>query len=311
MARRFLRQANSCPKIYRPVCGADRLPYTNDCLAADAGTRVACLGACPCAQEEERVLVAAGGGAGVPGPVPVSEPAVPADGAGSAPVACPAIYRPVCSTAGVVRPNGCAARAAGEAVECQGTCPCPGAHASQPAAAAAGALPGPRHAFSQPGGLGDCGLIVDHSAASLLKCPSCCMHADLLAALAGGGGVLLVPSDAALLSALDAANTTVDAWLGDAAALRQALAHHAILQPGPHFSPYANGSATTEAGDAVSFQASPDGQPLSVTGREAGGSGDARSEPLAPGSVSQGCGLFAVVTDVLIDQDLGLEAGLD
>ena len=115
------------------MCGSDRRPYANDCLATDAGARVACLGACPCAYEEERVRVAAGGGvpsgagAEVPNPVsvPDSVPAAPelGSGPGSGPLFCPAIFRPVCSSAGTDHSNDCAARAAGQAVACKGPCP--------------------------------------------------------------------------------------------------------------------------------------------------------------------------------------------
>ena len=71
-----------------PVCGADGITYSNDCLAKCAGTSVASKGSCPSSS---------------PKPAAVGTKICP----------CPRIYSPVCDTKGTQYDNECLAKCAG------------------------------------------------------------------------------------------------------------------------------------------------------------------------------------------------------
>ena len=96
--------ANLFPCSYLPVCGADNQTYGNNCMATAAGVEVAHEGECT-------------------GPTPL--PIAKDDNSSSRPIACPALYAPVCSRSGATYDNSCVAQGSGDIVACQGACPCP------------------------------------------------------------------------------------------------------------------------------------------------------------------------------------------
>lgn len=46
---RRLAEPAACPANFAPVCGVDNTTYSNACMAAAQGVKVACKGECPCA----------------------------------------------------------------------------------------------------------------------------------------------------------------------------------------------------------------------------------------------------------------------
>merc|ERR1719295_1828527 len=121
-----------CPKIYKPVCGADGKSYDNSCLAECDGVKTKCSGKCPCkkpclcTQEYEPVCGVDGKTygnsctsecAGVEkkcsGKCPCKKPCK-----------CPKLNKPVCGVDGKSYSNSCLSKCAGVKTKCSGKCPC-------------------------------------------------------------------------------------------------------------------------------------------------------------------------------------------
>jgi len=119
-------------------------------------------------------------------------------------------------------------------VACEGPCPCKDASGSGGEAVPATAV---------GGDVGVCLDIADpvcgidnknytsscfaFNAGVGVQCKGACPCPDLITALEKGGGMLLVPTDDALLEMMNA--TSAGDWLSDEALLRQVLARHTIL----------------------------------------------------------------------------------
>ena len=116
---------NPCPEIYQPVCGCDGVTYANECERLGSYVALRHEGACQddangCGGANQRVCprgqlcdrsahrVCAEDLEGV---CRVSEP-----------VACPAIYAPVCGCNGQTYGNDCERRGAGAALDHEGPC---------------------------------------------------------------------------------------------------------------------------------------------------------------------------------------------
>ncbi|EFN57781.1 hypothetical protein CHLNCDRAFT_143123 [Chlorella variabilis] len=218
------RAVRPCPAIYAPVCSADNATYGSDCVAEGAGAEVACSGECPC-------------------PKPDAKP-------------CPLNWAPVCGVDGATYGNDCAA---GDVeIACQGECPCKGDAAE---------------GQSTDGDDAVCMTMVDpvcsmdgetytngcfaRVAGAVVDCQGKCPCPEVLEALQTRGGIVLVPTDDALLEALEAFANLTDAsgdLLNNTALLKLILARHTILaRPGEKLpTPSEDGTlALTQAGERV------------------------------------------------------------
>jgi hypothetical protein len=88
-----------CVDVYDPVCGCDRVTYSNSCLANKAGVTRYIQGACPenCIDEQKAIR--------------------------NIGTMCIEIYAPVCGCDGVTYPNRCWADKAGITRYANGRCP--------------------------------------------------------------------------------------------------------------------------------------------------------------------------------------------
>lgn len=257
-----------CPRIYKPVCGADGSTYANACLAC--GVEITCKGSCPC---QSPGLIQEDPGNCKPGRctddyMPVCSTrnntytnACGADlcGAtvecqGECPCLgrrrqrklqemvelpthskceqkpCPLDYRPQCGTDGVTYANSCRAEACRADIACEGTCPCPGYPGSSPDQQAAGGIcPMIFAPACDVTGTTHGNLCIAKAAGAELACQGECPCPDLLAEVQRKQGMLMAPTDELLLHLLAAANTTIEGTALDVQALRGLLAGMTVL----------------------------------------------------------------------------------